>query len=309
MEEKGELQTLPVGGTDTLTDIIRDFTFILSRQQEMGLTRLDLPPDAVSLMDGWLRGRFRPLPAASETAKKSASASPVSPRATGAVPAGSLAGAESSVAPPPPSSSSSSAAGAKKTAATPQAGTGVEKNRVTSKATSLRSAEKSASPEAKAYIPAVHIQGPENAKIVFMARADMVDEQNRPDMTTGPAGELLLNILKAMHLNRDQVCMISFQPPGPAENIPDAKWTKAVKTLVFEKMKTLQPRIICTMGETACRVMLGETVSFAKGQGRFHNMASALLMPTLHPRELIKDPALKRPVWESMKQIMKREGL
>jgi DNA polymerase len=32
-------------------------------------------------------------------------------------------------------------------------------------------------------------------------------------------------------------------------------------------------------------------------------------MPTFHPAELLKDPALKRPVWEDMQQVMQKIGM
>ena len=109
-----------------------------------------------------------------------------------------------------------------------------------------------------------------------------------------------------MHLDADQACIISFFPPAPRNTPPDPAWQKQIKTHVFQKVKALNPRIICTMGETAMHVMLGNEVSLSHGEGRFHNMATALLISTFHPTQLIENPSLKRPVWETMKRIMQR---
>ena len=56
------------------------------------------------------------------------------------------------------------------------------------------------------------------------------------------------------------------------------------------------------------QVMLGNETNLFHGEGQFHNMAKALLIPTFHPAKLIENPSLKRPVWETMKRIMQRTG-
>ena len=275
MTKKNEIPVSARGPAEVLAEIIRDLSFTLGQQREMGLETLEIPADAVSLMDGWMRGRFRPLPVSSHAK--------------------------------PPEKISSTATDRPSTARGTLDSLCKQKN-AQQAAASTMGVNKKASPGTD-FSPKMRVQGPADAKIFFLCRAESSNGEGRPDMTAGPAGELLLNILKAMHLSRDQVCLISFTPPDAGENIPLTTWMNAVKRQVFGLIKERQPRIICTMGQTAARVMLGETILLAEIAGCFRNMASALLMPTFHPRQLIQDPALKRPVWESMKLVMRREGL
>jgi DNA polymerase len=42
-----------------------------------------------------------------------------------------------------------------------------------------------------------------------------------------------------------------------------------------------------------------------KLRGRFHNFRGIKLMPTYHPAFLLRNPDMKRDVWEDMKMVQK----
>jgi DNA polymerase len=44
-------------------------------------------------------------------------------------------------------------------------------------------------------------------------------------------------------------------------------------------------------------------------RGKFFKFQGISVMPTFHPAELLKDPGLKRPVWEDMQQVMQINGI
>ncbi len=296
MEKKMDMQPTPVISAHTLGEVIRDFSTCLSLQRDMGVTRMDLSPETVGLMDHWQRGKLRPMarpagsrdripprnfrPHPSDTADVSQNYS-VTPQEADYSKPPKAASPISSYSKPPKTVSPISSGGA---------------------------SGKNSDPTQNPAMPAIHSRGTGVSGIFFLCDASTLNQQQQPDITLGPAGELFLNILKAMHLDAEQAHIISFIAPSPQNDTPDDVWQKRVKTHVFRKMKELNPRIICTMGEAALQVMLGNNVTLAHGEGRFHNMATALLIPTYHPARLIEDPSLKRPVWESMKRIMQRAG-
>ncbi|MCP4020842.1 MAG: hypothetical protein GY729_03280 [Desulfobacteraceae bacterium] len=123
-------------------------------------------------------------------------------------------------------------------------------------------------------------QGPDHAR-VFIVDSEGV-------FYKGEAGQLLTKILKAMGLGPDQVFIC---------NAPD-------KDSIDLKLKQISPRVVVSLGQTATKMLLNAENGFDKLRGKFHPYGSAKVMPTFHPSRLIKDPSLKRAVWEDIKMVM-----
>ncbi|MFK5954618.1 MAG: uracil-DNA glycosylase family protein [Desulfobacterium sp.] len=285
MEKNLEDQPIPMVSGHVLGEILRDFSNCLSLQRDMGVNGVDFSPDTVKLMDQWQRGKFRPM---ARPARQGVSSPVQKPRTTPSKLSTSLAEpgillSKTRDAQPPE-------------AATPMPSSGGDV------------AREGARPIQNLPMPTIQGRGIGSSGIFFLCEAFIQDENQQPDITQGPAGELFLKILKAINLNVDQAYIISFSPPPSHGNAPDEGWQKQVKTHVFKKMREINPRIICSMGETALQVMLGNNARLADGEGRFHNMATALFIPTFHPAQLIEDPSLKRAVWESIKRVIQRAG-
>lgn len=285
MGKKLDERPMPMVSAHALGQILKDFSNCLSLQRDMGVNSVDLSPDTVKLMDQWQRGKFRPM---ARTVRAGVRTSAQRKRTTPPKPSTSL------VEPVVPLAKTRDAQPPETATPMPSSGRDVSNDR--------------SMPIQNIPAPTIQGRGTGSSGIFFLCEASIQDENQQPDITQGPAGELFLNILKAMDLNVDQVHIISFYPPPSHGNTPDEGWQKQVKTHVFKKMRENNPRIICSMGETALQVMLGNDVRLADGEGRFHNMATALFIPTFHPTQLIEDPALKRAVWESMKHVIQRAG-
>jgi DNA polymerase len=281
MEKKTDLSLVPMVSAHTLGEILRDFSNCLSLQRDMGVNSVDLSPDTVKLMDQWQRGKFRTLARPARPGVRTPRTTP--PKlSTSLVEPGIPLPKTRDVQPPE--------------AATPMPSIGGDVSR------------EGSTPIPNITMPTIQGRGTGASGIFFLCEASTLDENQQPDITQGPAGDLFLKILKAMDLNVDQVHIISFHPPSSHGNAPDGGWQKQVKAHVFNTMRQINPRIICSMGETALQVMLGNNARLADGEGQFHNMATALFIPTFHPSQLIEDPSLKRAVWESMKRVIQRAG-
>ncbi|SMC47430.1 uracil-DNA glycosylase, family 4 [Desulfocicer vacuolatum DSM 3385] len=282
MEKSADHQ--PMVSARALGEIVRDFSNYLSLQREMGINSLDLAPGTIKLMEQWQRGKFRPMvkparPGGSSflEKKQTSSLKPLNSLDTQTMPLETQSAKPSDTV---PQISSKGGDGS---------GDG-------------------ASGTQNITMPVIKGRGTGDAGIFFLCEVSSLDENQQPDITGGPAGDLFLKILKAMKLDVDKAYIISFQPPVSQPDSPGKGWQKEIKTHVFEKIKQLNPRVICSMGENALKVMLGNDARLADGEGQFQNMATALFIPTFHPAQLINDPSLKRPVWESMKRILKHTG-
>ncbi|MBF0202990.1 MAG: hypothetical protein HQK67_01460 [Desulfamplus sp.] len=146
-----------------------------------------------------------------------------------------------------------------------------------------------------------------------------------------PSGELFLKILKAMNLNRNTICLTTFESLDYTRGIPrvreqvnnirnqveqlinDKKSASTIqtnrtdptnKTEPTNRIHRLNPEIICTFGDSALKILMGREYMLTTSRGRFHNYNGIHVMPTYHPAQILADKSLKRWVWEDIKQIM-----
>ena len=128
-------------------------------------------------------------------------------------------------------------------------------------------------------------EGPENAAIFII--------DSGTGFFKGKSGELLTKILKAMNLSPDSVFIC---------NADDLE-------LVHEKIKTICPEIIITLGTKAGQSLLQIKSPLEQFRGKFYEYNGIKVMPTFHPSLLLKLPEYKRQVWEDMKRVMENAGL
>ncbi len=144
-------------------------------------------------------------------------------------------------------------------------------------------------------------EGDLNAKLFFISGPIPELSNTSKGFYDLASGKLFLKILKAMQLDRGNV-YISIPVTGsnrvPPEKIP--LWRKAVILLIQQN----NPIIICTLGESASRMMLETSLSLDQLRGRFHPLGSLKVIPTWHPARLLAEPSKKRNAWDDMKQIM-----
>ncbi|MFO7753670.1 MAG: hypothetical protein R6V41_11175 [Desulfobacteraceae bacterium] len=109
----------------------------------------------------------------------------------------------------------------------------------------------------------------------------------------GEPGALLVKILKAMNLAKDDVFICS------GKDLPGLK----------RSVRTGRPNVIITLGEESFYRLFGNGASFASGRGKLHRLTGVNVMPTWHPGDLLSDSSRKRELWEDMKQVMALTGL
>jgi hypothetical protein len=109
----------------------------------------------------------------------------------------------------------------------------------------------------------------------------------------GESGALLKKILAAMTLSPESVFICNC----------------GAFFAVEEKIRTVNPKVIISLGEKASQTLLKSSLPLEKLRGRFHDFKGIHVMPSFHPAILLKNQALKRYVWEDMKQVMKFMGL
>ena len=124
---------------------------------------------------------------------------------------------------------------------------------------------------------------------------------------TGKAGELLEKMLAAISLYRTENCYISnivkCRPPQNRDPMPDEKNICGV--YVKQQISLLRPKAILCLGRNAANYLTGEdNVSMSQLRGRFFFYERSIpLISTYHPAAVLRNPELKRPVWEDLKKL------
>lgn len=116
----------------------------------------------------------------------------------------------------------------------------------------------------------------------------------------GAAGGLLKKILAAMGFAPEGICLISFEPGADGGS-------QSRRSLVRE-ISSVAPEVVVALGEEAAQLLLQGREPIGEMRGRFQDFQGIALMPSYHPESLLTNEALKRDVWNDMKQVMARLG-
>jgi len=150
--------------------------------------------------------------------------------------------------------------------------------------------------------------GNPDTKLMFVGEGPGRDEDAQGVPFIGRAGQLLTKIIEAMGLTREQVYIsnvVKCRPPENRTPLPIESST-CTDILLFKEIEIIKPTIICTLGATATKALLGDQISIAKTRGIFHDFKGIPVLPTYHPAYLLRNPAEKKTVWEDMKKIMEK---
>lgn len=153
--------------------------------------------------------------------------------------------------------------------------------------------------------------GNPNAKLMFIGEGPGAQEDIEGKPFVGRAGKLLTKIIEAMGFARSEVYIsntVKCRPPQNRAPLPEESST-CKQLLLFNEIKIIKPQIICTLGASATKAVLGEKALISAIRGMFFDVHNIKIMPTFHPAYLLRNPAAKRLVWHDMQKIMHELGL
>ena len=155
--------------------------------------------------------------------------------------------------------------------------------------------------------------GAGSSGIVFVGEAPGAEEDRRGEPFVGRAGELLTKILAAMDerklipgvsVSRESVYICNVLKCRPPENRnPLPHEIEACSPYLLRQLAILRPKIICCLGKFAAELLVGAKGTIASMRGKVYRFGSAKLLVTYHPAACLRNPSLKRPVWEDMQRL------
>jgi uracil-DNA glycosylase family 4 len=152
---------------------------------------------------------------------------------------------------------------------------------------------------------------PKNPDILFIGEAPGADEDAQGLAFMGRAGELLTKMIEAMGYTRDEVFIANInkcRPPG--NRAPTPQEMETCLPFLKRQIAVLQPKVIVAMGATAVNglIDLPTGMGITKVRGTWMSFEGIDLMPTFHPAIMLRNPNMKRPVWEDLKTVLGHLG-
>lgn len=132
------------------------------------------------------------------------------------------------------------------------------------------------------------------------------DKQGLPFV--GKSGQLLDKILGAAGFSRDDnvyiANIVKCRPPANREPAPEERSTCLPFLLL--QIEMIRPSIIILLGSTALKGLIDPDGKITQVRGKWMEWNDIQVMPTFHPSALLRNPELKKDVWDDMKLVVQK---
>ena len=154
--------------------------------------------------------------------------------------------------------------------------------------------------------------GRKDAEVLFIGEGPGENEDLQGEPFVGRGGKLLDDMLKIIGLDRNEniyiANIVKCRPPQNRDPYPEEK--TACFAFLKQQIALIRPAAILCLGKPASTLMTGQPeASMNALHGRFFFYESIPMICTYHPAAVLRDSALKRPVWEDLKKLARYLGL
>ncbi|MDW7771552.1 MAG: uracil-DNA glycosylase [Desulfobulbaceae bacterium] len=134
-----------------------------------------------------------------------------------------------------------------------------------------------------------------------------------PDVCFGPDEDVMLwNMMAAIDLRKDDIFVTNCMKCCPGgQAAPDSRSEKSCFTFLEREIALVRPAIICAMGDIAARMLTGSSEPLSRLRGKFvryryQSKHELFVMPTYHPRFLLRHSEMKKAAWLDLQAIRKK---
>jgi uracil-DNA glycosylase len=150
--------------------------------------------------------------------------------------------------------------------------------------------------------------GNADADLMFVGEAPGFHEDQQGKPFVGRAGKLLDELLGEIGLTRSD-CFIAntlmCRPPDNRDPQPDE--IEACKPHLMRKIELIEPRVICTLGNFATKLLSGRPDGITKVRGtpqvRDLGGRTVFLFPIFHPAAALRTPSMLDRLREDIKRL------
>lgn len=142
--------------------------------------------------------------------------------------------------------------------------------------------------------------GNPNADILFIGEGPGENEDLQGEPFVGRAGKLLDKMLNAIGLDRNKdiyiANIVKCRPPKNRD--PEKEEQEACIDWLRNQVALIKPKIIVCLGRIAAMKLIKPDFKITKEHGIFFNKNGMIMMATLHPAALLRNPQNKPSAFE-----------
>src|SRR4051812_216366 len=150
--------------------------------------------------------------------------------------------------------------------------------------------------------------GNANADLMFVGEAPGATEDKTGLPFVGRAGKLLDDLLAEVGMARGDVFItnvICCRPPGNRDPLPEE--IEVCKPYLYRKIELIEPKIICTLGNFATKLLTGDPTGITRVHGRPQERdvggRAVKLFPIFHPAAALRTDAIKQLLREDFAKL------
>lgn len=150
--------------------------------------------------------------------------------------------------------------------------------------------------------------GNKNADILFIGEGPGENEDLQGEPFVGRGGKLLDKMLAAIDLDRKKdiyiANIVKCRPPQNRDPLPEEQlacmdWLRA-------QVRLIRPKIIVCLGRIAAMKLIDPNIKITKEHGTFIEKNGVLMMATLHPAALLRNPVQKPAAFEDFLKLQEK---
>ncbi|KLN62286.1 hypothetical protein WH96_01835 [Kiloniella spongiae] len=161
----------------------------------------------------------------------------------------------------------------------------------------------------KTAINTVFDQTPSKANLMIIMGAPRADEDREGKTVAGSNRKLMINMLKAIDLNIEDVYLSScvfWRPPGDKK--PTVNDLACCKPFIDRQIELVAPKALVLMGESTLRGFIDPDASLLRQRGKWleYSTPKGEIIPTIAtfaPHMLLNTPRQKALAWQDLREI------
>lgn len=150
--------------------------------------------------------------------------------------------------------------------------------------------------------------GNRRAKVMFVGEGPGENEDLQGEPFVGRGGQLLDKYLTAVDLDRKSniyiANIVKCRPPKNRDPLPDEQ--EACIGWLRNQFALIRPKIVVCLGRVAAMRIMKPDIKITKEHGEFIDKNGTLMMATLHPAALLRNPAQKPSAFEDFLKLRER---
>ncbi len=146
--------------------------------------------------------------------------------------------------------------------------------------------------------------------LVFIGQSPDREESLQGKPFLGEAGQLFTKIISSIHLTRKDVYLTYAIKCCLSKNEdPNQPITQTCRPLLFQELRFLNPKLICTLGPLATQILLENKTPFEELRGKIFSIeigdCPIKVIPTYSPEYLLQNSQGKNLTWLDIQLIRK----